>query len=263
LASVVRLFRHLLPNPPLCLPVQLEQVPIITVLGMHRSGTSVVTGMLEENGLYLGPVRRQGNPNQPKGNRENPEVSRLDQRVLAYNGGTWWRPPLERRIKFTRRHLQRRNEILADYGRTPFAIKDPRMLLLLDFWRDALGRPIGVIRNPVSVMRSLRSRGGRTADFSDDEHLGLWKAYNRRLLDELRKNPFPVVDFERRESLSKQVIAAIRHHGIALSTPPEDEDTFFEPGAVRHNGGLWRDDIRDPEVLELWDELVSYAEYAG
>jgi hypothetical protein len=206
----------------------------IVILGMHRSGTSAVTGMLEEQGIDLGPVRRKSNPHQPRGNRENPKVFKLDERVLAYNDGSWHSPPA-RRIRFTRRQLERRNRVLSAYESEPFAIKDPRMLLLLDFWRDLLERPIGVIRNPVSVMRSLRARGGPAADLSDDEHLGLWKTYNGALLDARREREFPVIDFERREALPEQVAAALAHYGLNF-----ESGSFFEPGSIRHEGGDWR-----------------------
>jgi hypothetical protein len=104
-------------------------------------------------------------------------------------------------------------------------------------------------------MRSLRARGGPAAGLTDADHLELWKTYNRRLLGELRRRPFPVIDFERPESLAAQVAAAIRQHGIE----PRGETAFFEPEAVRHDGGGWRQEVGDRETLELWDELAAYA----
>jgi hypothetical protein len=225
----------------------------IVVLGMHRSGTSAVTGMLEEQGIDLGPVRRKSNPHQPRGNRENPKVFKLDERVLSYNGGAWHAPP-SGRIKFTRKQLGRRNRVLAQYESAPFAIKDPRMLLLLGFWRDLLEQPIGVIRNPVSVMKSLRARGGPAAELSDEEHLELWKAYNRNLLDARRERDFPMIDFERRDELPQQVGAALERYGIEFRA-----GEFFEPGSVRHEGSAWRERVSDVETLELWDELAAFA----
>jgi hypothetical protein len=112
-----------------------------------------------------------------------------------------------------------------------------------------------VIRNPVSVMKSLRARGGPAAELSDDEHLELWKAYNRKLLQARRAREFPVIDFERRESLPDQVGAALAHYGLAF-----ESGSFFEPGSVRHEGGDWRRSVSDPETLELWARLSAYSE---
>jgi hypothetical protein len=249
----MRIDRALRPNPRPRPPAGIAGMPIV-VLGMHRSGTSAVTGMLEEQGIELGTVRRKTNPNQPKGNRENPKLTKLDERVLEYNDGAWYRPPERARMKFTRRHLKRRNRLLAEYEAAPFAIKDPRTLLLLDFWRDLLERPIGVIRNPLSVARSLRARGGPVDGFSDADHLELWKAYNRRLAEFRRDRDFPVIDFERAGELPQQVGAALGRYGIEFASAE-----FFEPGKVRHEESDWRARVDDREALELWEELSSYA----
>jgi len=249
----MRIDRALKPNPRPRPPRSLAGMPLV-ILGMHRSGTSAVTGMLEEQGIALGPVRRKTNPNQPKGNRENPKLTKLDERVLEYNGGAWYRPPERERFKFTRRHLKRRNVLLAEYEAAPFAIKDPRTLLVLDFWRDLLEQPIGVIRNPLSVAQSLRARGGPVDGFSDADHLELWKAYNRRLVGFRRERDFPVIDFERAGELLDQVAAALGRYGFEFRSAE-----FFEPGKVRHEEADWRERVDDRETLELWEELSSYS----
>ena len=41
----------------------------VVILGMHRSGTSCLTGSLQDKGLYLGQVSQRGTFNK-KGNRE-------------------------------------------------------------------------------------------------------------------------------------------------------------------------------------------------
>ncbi|MFD2233067.1 hypothetical protein [Phaeospirillum tilakii] len=64
----------------------------ILILGMHRSGTSCLTGMLEQAGLPLGEVNTVSRHNR-KGNRENNEVMRLNDAVLAASGGRWDQPP--------------------------------------------------------------------------------------------------------------------------------------------------------------------------
>ena len=83
------------------------------------------------------------------------------------------------------------------------------MLLLLDLWRDLEPRRVGVIRNPVSVALSLTARGGPAAGLGPDGCVALWKLYARPLLDELRRSPFPVVDFDRTESVPEQVRGAL------------------------------------------------------
>ena len=45
----------------------------VIILGMHRSGTSCLTGCLKEYGLHLGDVS-ESNKHNKKGNQENKEV---------------------------------------------------------------------------------------------------------------------------------------------------------------------------------------------
>ena len=65
---------------------------VIAVLGMHRSGTSCLTGLLEDSGVYLGNVSKK-NPHNLKGNQENLRIIHLHDAVLSDNGATWDNPP--------------------------------------------------------------------------------------------------------------------------------------------------------------------------
>jgi hypothetical protein len=69
------------------IPVKGFNKMIISVLGMHRSGTSSLVGSLEEAGVFLGNVQRV-NPNNPKGNLEHLKIMKLHDDLLAENGGS-------------------------------------------------------------------------------------------------------------------------------------------------------------------------------
>ena len=57
---------------------------VIAILGMHRSGTSCLTGSLQEAGLELGE-HHTWNPYNRKGNRENQDFVDLHDAILAAN----------------------------------------------------------------------------------------------------------------------------------------------------------------------------------
>ncbi len=65
---------------------------LICILGMHRSGTSCVTGSLQQAGLFLGACHTWS-PHNRKGNRENQDFVDLNDDVLATNDGAWDKPP--------------------------------------------------------------------------------------------------------------------------------------------------------------------------
>jgi hypothetical protein len=68
---------------------------IVCVLGMHRSGTSVVTRVLNLLGVFLGPEDRLIRPatDNPRGFWEHGPIMRLNQRILARLGGHGFKPP--------------------------------------------------------------------------------------------------------------------------------------------------------------------------
>ena len=129
-------------------------VDALAVLGMSRSGTSSLTGLLEDAGFHLGEVRTRSRYN-AKGNRENPAIWRLHDDVLASNGGRWDRPP-PLPLHWAPDQKACLDGIVAGYrGHEPWAVKDPRMLFTLDAWleREPGLALIGTFRNPSAVAR--------------------------------------------------------------------------------------------------------------
>ncbi|MGH2965464.1 MAG: hypothetical protein ACRDMH_08790 [Solirubrobacterales bacterium] len=234
----------------------LRRKAVVAVLGMHRSGTSAIAGMLQEHGVELGPVSEEARFN-ARGNREIRDLNRLHNSILERNGGSWWKPPLDPRLE--RRDFRRRDEILSTIPGRTIGVKDPRMLLLLDLWQGLDPKPIGVIRNPVAVRASLerraRERGERHPQLSAAEWERLWTAYNRALLSELERQPFPVIDFDRHSELDAQVRSALAFHGLE----GEAESSFFDRELVGHHVEEWRSQVVSTEALDLWDELARRA----
>ena len=67
----------------------------VLVLGMHRSGTSVVAGSLHLLGLATCSPDdlMTGMPWNPSGHWESRSLSRLNDELLADMGRSWWYPP--------------------------------------------------------------------------------------------------------------------------------------------------------------------------
>lgn len=145
----------------------------VCVTGMHRSGTSFVAGALGLIGVSLGRPDRmlRPGPDNPKGYFEVQEIVQLDDELLSQLGGAWDQPPVLdpgwARDPALAPFRQRAASILDDvFGpaadRPPvIAWKDPRISLLLPFWREVapVATTIVVVRDPVEVVASLALRG--------------------------------------------------------------------------------------------------------
>jgi hypothetical protein len=224
----------------------------VSILGMHRSGTSCLTGCLQECGLNLGDVVTHTFDNL-KGNRESLKIRAVNNAVLAFNRGSWKSPP--EKVTWDDELRRARDEIIASYApmRT-WGFKDPRTLLTLPFWLEALPalRLIGTFRHPLAVADSLFRRDG----IPINRVLELWTIYNERLYHYVSEFDVALVCFDWTANL---YAAAIRHIandlGLEYShgrNPPQ----FFDEGLKSHHdtSSLHGAAI---EAEELYQNLLS------
>jgi hypothetical protein len=67
---------------------------------MHRSGTSLITALLQSLGAHLGPPEHmmKPQPDNPRGFYEHQLLNDIDEEILARLGGTWSEPPVWREL---------------------------------------------------------------------------------------------------------------------------------------------------------------------
>lgn len=161
---------------------------------MHRSGTSCLAGALEKCGLSLGEVKRKGKYNK-KGYFEKVEVQKIHDQILGMNKSSWYAPP-KQIIKVHNHHIEQLESIANQLKNdAPCGLKDPRILLLLDFWKDLVGKScqlIGTFRHPLAVAASLHHRN----KIPIKEGIQLWKAYNDILVASHQKEAFPLIHYD-------------------------------------------------------------------
>ena len=191
---------------------------------MHRSGTSCLAGSLEAWGLPLGEVKTSSKFNR-LGNRENPDIFRLHEAVLADNGGSWQNPLTVTKWRVER--LDALGAIISKYPSGLWGFKDPRTLFLLDGWYSVIPRScfryVATFRHPMAVARSLNVRNG----ISIERGLELWSCYNQKLLSLMEQQKVHLVDFDVSGSTYSGRIAAICR-GLDLSL--KEPDVPFRDG---------------------------------
>jgi O-antigen biosynthesis protein len=147
---------------------------LIVILGMHRSGTSLIARSTMCLGAALGERAVWEAPDNQSGFWENQDVLAIDERVMAILGHSWDDPrPFSSDLTVlsaldlaARRLNQIGEQILRrELERTPlFAVKEPRMCRLLPFWKPIFRRlecevsVVHAIRHPLAVAKSLQHR---------------------------------------------------------------------------------------------------------
>jgi hypothetical protein len=158
--------------------------PWLLVVGMHRSGTSALTGALGQLGFQV-PVQQdrfEASDDNPD-HWESRAIGLHDDGLLEQLGGAWDGPAdpdpgweSDPDLAAVGDPAEPTSTAFPDSG--PAVWKDPRACLLLPYWLAHLPKPVAAVfiwRSPLSVARSLRTRDGmHLAD-----GVALWERYNR------------------------------------------------------------------------------------
>ena len=241
----------------------------LVVLGMHRSGTSAITGALRLCGAWTGDDTELTSPNaeNPHGFWERRDIRRICDRLLRTAEADWWKvakfepSSIPHTVLTEQRHEFARVVAALDEHRT-WVIKEPRLCLLLPVLRDHITNPfcIHIFRNPLEVARSLQQRNG----FGIAGGLALWEAYNRQALSASRDLPRVLVSHESLMLHPVETLDGLLERldglGVTHLTRPNEDDVkhFISPSLYRCRAT--EDETREflaDSQRALWDELRS------
>jgi len=158
----------------------------LVVLGIHRSGTSALAGVLSLLGIELGDALMPAMEGiNPKGFWEHAEIVSIHDQLLDVLGSSWDdESPLPDQWWHSSLVAPLRDRIISilrrDFGNLPvWLIKDPRTCRLLPMWHEILSelacQPLFILtlRNPAEVAQSLRKRD----DLAEEASCLLWLTY--------------------------------------------------------------------------------------
>jgi len=249
-------------------------VRALCVLGMHRSGTSALTRVLNLAGAELGSALLPAIPGVNDGGFwEHAAVVRLHEQLLERLNSSWhdvgplpkewWRREGVAPIR------EQLCELLSrEFSNAPlWAIKDPRLCRLLPMWMqifDELGWTPGFIlavRNPHEVAASLARRDC----FPQSKSLLLWLNHVLESTEWTQSHPRVVVTYD---ELLDDWQGTLRHiaHGLRLTWPREldgiaaEVNAFLSP-ELRHHRAAGRSGDPAPGasrcVGRVWRSLLE------
>jgi hypothetical protein len=225
----------------------------IIILGMHRSGTSLVTRMVNMMGPHVGAegsLVPADNKDNPTGYWEHKDLMRLNIELLRLHNVDWagynvgsWPIPFHHRDVPPPLHQQMKALILGMDNSRPWVMKDPRMCLTLPYWKPLLEVPVYVIvyRDPLEIAQSLHKR--KDLPISIERAIALWELYAVSLLNAAADAPRVFISHS--DFLYDPVSTAAQlYHGLAaqgiqgLRQPTSDDITaFIDPKLHRSKPG--------------------------
>lgn len=238
----------------------------ICVLGMHRSGTSVIARAINLLGVYIGQESNLLPPQQdnPEGFWEHREIVKIHDEILNMLSRTWysttplpdkwWKSPEIGPFRNQLKKLIRREFINQEL----WGWKDPRTCLLLPIWKDILDELnvelcyVIPVRNPLDVSASLEKRDG----FSRNESLSLWNLYTLSSLIWSEGSKRVVIQYDH---FLAEWETSLKHIAKTLEIPwPNDDNellrtmsSFIKPN-LRHSRSQVEDLLKENlPVLQL------------
>ncbi|MBA1141377.1 sulfotransferase family protein [Mesorhizobium neociceri] len=150
----------------------------LMVLGMHRSGTSALAGVLQLLGVALPKNLIPADESNRTGYWEPLHLALLNEQLLLELGSRWddWRPVRVEELSASRLRFYR-DEIArlldGEYGGMPMVVlKEPRISRIVPVYQELLTSLryktdyVMITRNPLSVAKSLAKRDGMDPGFA-------------------------------------------------------------------------------------------------
>ena len=216
----------------------------LIVTGVHRSGTSMVAGVLARLGVTMGEGSlMSAAPENPDGFYERIDVMQLNDSILQQLGGSWMAPPnlgadvWNSVSQSTLDNYRSKLEIFSGLSHDWF-VKDPRISLLLPIWDRLALRNLSlicVVRNPKDVAQSLHLRNG----ISHRRALSIWWAYTQSIVSNLDSRDSIFIDYDlakRSKRAATEIIASFAFKTVLVNKnsnrfetgTDEIEDRLFE-----------------------------------
>jgi hypothetical protein len=195
----------------------------VVVLGMHRSGTSALTGVLRLCGLAVPATLIPSSEANERGFWESEVFNLTNDAIFEQMGLTWRSLEAIDASSLTRaarakveQHVS--EALCGEYakGVVPL-IKDPRICRLLPFWEPALAKLAArtvypfIVRNPLEIAHSLERRN----DLDFDHALLLWARYHLDAEQATRGKPRAFVAYSTLLDDWRGVVALL-HSQLAL-----------------------------------------------
>lgn len=279
----------------------LSRRKVVVVLGMHRSGTSAFTRILNLMGADISANIMPGlKDNNDPGFWESLDVYEIQESLLREATGEswdssaafpseWFKSPMARLYK---------DRLLAKLERdfassSFFVLKDPRICRMAPFWLDIFSEfdadPYFVLplRNPLEVARSLKvrdnfhfsksylmwlrhnldaerdTRGQRRCFTMYEDLLTDWRTAMRRIFNNLEL-PEPELSPERSEEIERYLSSNWRHHVLSQEDVVMKEDlAYWIKDAYRVLVAAAKDEEEDlTSTLDRVREAYELAEIA-
>jgi len=205
-----------------------DLIKTVVVLGMHRSGTSLVAGILSRLGVNMGDELIGKSWSNPLGHFEDKNFYRLNINILKSAGGSWDNPPSKDLIQDQMCKFEEEIKKVVEMKKSVlWGWKDPRTSLTIELYLPYLTNPYFIVchRNKQSIAESLKRRNNmdisiskKLADtyekriekfFQENSYLKRLNLVYENIIKDPKKYVMEIIDFLKLETKEEQITQAV------------------------------------------------------
>ncbi len=241
----------------------------ICIAGMHRSGTSLLSRLLNHCGLYLGPDADilPAEPSNSDGHWENIRFIAINEALMAQRQCAWDHVrPLDDQWELASSCdsvRERAAQLVRTFAqREPWGWKDPRNSLTLPFWLRLIPnlKVIVCVRHPLEVAASLRARNKMPATVG----VRLWIDYYARLMKDVPHERRLVVHYQSLLSDTRNELSRVLQFAeIPFSDASLASVASLPKSSLRHHSVPFEALLEPHLPLELAEDYVAWCVEAG
>jgi hypothetical protein len=137
-----------------------DDLKTVVILGMHRSGSSVVASLCAGLGVNMGGRLLSGLEDNPFGHFEDSDFVTLNEKILHSLNKTWDLPPSKEEVLSAKPIFENEIKLLMSGKSGIWGWKAPRTSILLPLYNDFLTNPYFIIcdRDDQEIAESIKKR---------------------------------------------------------------------------------------------------------
>jgi hypothetical protein len=228
---------------------------IYVILGMHKSGTTLVSQILHHSGINMGSHVENGISYDQGNQYERESTWRLNEEILHAGQVRSIDIALPGSWQLTAVQQQRMRDIIESCSQKyrHWGFKDPRTCLVYPLWAAELPphRLIVIYRHPAEPWPRYRPRHAYNRfrePYRAWKYLRSWHAHNARILDYLQQTTSEYLVLEYKQLMTNQ--AAFDRLQAFVGMPLCD----------RRQPGLYRHHVKNYRMLSLAEWVLSKTE---
>ena len=239
-----------------------DKVPNVTVvLGMHKSGTTLVSEILHKSGINMVEHFDESQGYYMGNKMERVATLEMNHQLLHSKGISSLDIPVEpHNIQPSDKQIEEIQNIISwcEDNYDCWGFKDPRTCITYPIWKKYLPphKLILVYRHPAPLLSHYNKRSNfRNRVSRYYRAMNKWKAYNQQLLNYIQQTPYPYILFNYEDLMNNPGVFEGLEKFVGKSLTDARNKKISKNSQNRNNVWKFFDRITSENAMEIFNRL--------